>query len=164
MWMSCATHDDMDVAVQIRKIDANGRLLEHLNYPCPVPVGEVADVNVAKTLGPQGFLRASHAVSRDEARTSADGQEIFYAHDRAEKIKPGTVVPLDITLWPMGMVCASGEGIMLRVSGHDMNHPELELARLTAPDDENEGKHVIYMGGGYDSFLVIPVISPPEAT
>src|ERR1700712_2109160 len=115
--MSCAEKDDMDVTVHIRKRSADGRLLEHLNYPCPVPVEEVADTNVVKTLGPEGFLRASHAISRDDKRTRGNGQEVFYAHDRCEKLKPGSKVRLEITLWPMGMVFEKGEALVLRISG-----------------------------------------------
>jgi uncharacterized protein len=158
LWMSCAEKDDMDVGVQIRKIDATGKLLEHLNYPCAVPVAEVSDLNVAKTLGPQGFLRASHSISRDESRTRQDGQEVFYAHDKREALEPGKVVLLEITLWPMGMVFVEGEGILLRVSGHDMSFPEVDLVRLQEPDDENEGVHVIHTGGQCDSCLILPVI------
>uniref|UniRef100_A0A0D2YAJ3 Uncharacterized protein n=1 Tax=Fusarium oxysporum (strain Fo5176) TaxID=660025 RepID=A0A0D2YAJ3_FUSOF len=47
----------------IRKIDNKGRQLSHLNYPCPVAIDQVPDVNTAKTWGPQGFLRASHHIS-----------------------------------------------------------------------------------------------------
>ena len=153
--MSCAQHDDIDVVVQIRKISTSGKLLEHLNYPCPVPVEEVPNVNVAKTLGPQGFLRASHAVSLAPDGTK---NEVFYTHDRREPVEPGAVVKLDITLWPMGMVFAAGEGIMLRIAGHDMCHPETELIRQTDAVDENVGEHVVHTGGGHDSHLVIPVI------
>lgn len=92
----------MDVVVQLRKIDTNGNLLAGLNFPAPVPASDAPEGETAKTYGPQGFLRASAAVSRDVERSSADGQEIYYRHDREEKIAPGTVVPLDITLWPMG--------------------------------------------------------------
>ncbi|PYI20576.1 alpha/beta-hydrolase [Aspergillus violaceofuscus CBS 115571] len=156
LWMSCPDHDDLDVAVQIRKINRDGKLLEHLNYPCPVPAAEVPNVNTVKTLGPSGFLRASHAVTRDEARSTAG--EIVYRHDRREPIAPGTIVPLDIGLWPMGMVFGPGEGIMLRVSGHDMCLPEVDFMRPTEPDDENQGTHVVYGGGGYDSYLVLPFV------
>jgi hypothetical protein len=155
--MSCAQHDDMDVVVQIRKISASGQLLEHLNYPCPVPVEEVPNVNVAKTLGPQGFLRASHSISLAPGGTE---NEVFYTHDKREPIEPGTVVKLDITLWPMGMVFAAGEGIMLRIAGHDMCHPETELVRVKEAVDENVGDHVIHTGAQYDSYLIIPVIPP----
>ena len=64
--MSCVDHDNMDVVMQIRKIDKSGKQLAHLNYPCPVPMDQVPDVNTAKTLGPQGFLRAAHHVSKND--------------------------------------------------------------------------------------------------
>lgn len=159
LWMSCAEKDDMDVGVMIRKIDSAGKLLEHLNYPCPVPTEQVPNVNVAKTLGPQGFLRASHRISRDDSRSRGDGQELFYTHDRREPIKPGTIVELQITLWPIGMVFAPGEGIVLSVSGHDMIYPEVDFLRLQEPDDENVGTHNIHTGGQYESRLILPIIS-----
>jgi hypothetical protein len=158
IFMSCAEHDDMDVVVQIRKIDSKGRLLQHLNYPCPVPVEEVPDLNTVKTLGPQGFLRASHAVSLDPDSTS-DVQP-FYTHRIRNPIKPGTIVPLEIGIWPIGMVFAAGEGIMFRVSGHDMCLPETEMCRLIEPEDGNVGYHTIYTGGEYNSYLIIPIIPP----
>jgi predicted acyl esterase len=156
LYLSCAEHDDMDIVVQIRKIDCKGKPLQHLNYPCPVPVEEVPDFNTAKTLGPQGFLRASHAASLDPD-SSCDVQP-FYTHRQRSPIKPGTIVPLEIGIWPIGMVFAAGEGIMLRVSGHDMCLPETGLCVLTEPEDENVGNHTIYTGGEYDSYLTIPVI------
>jgi predicted acyl esterase len=158
LWMSTNGSDDMDVAVQIRKINSSGQPLEHLNYPCPVPIEQVPDVNTAKTLGPQGFLRASHAVSFDPDKSSET--EVFYTHRIREPVAHGMVVKLDIPIWPIGMVIAPGEGIMLRVSGHDMCFPETELCRLREPEDCNVGRHVLHAGGMYDSCLTIPVIPP----
>lgn len=155
--MSCAEKDDLDVVVQIRKISRTGELLEHLNYPCPVPLEEVPNTNISKALGPQGMLRASHSVSREPGTSK---NEVLYKHDRREPIKPGSVVCLDITLWPMGMVFAEGEGIMLRVSGHDMAYPEILPIKPTKATDENLGTHVIHTGGQYNSHLIIPVIPP----
>ncbi|KAF4473174.1 Cocaine esterase [Fusarium agapanthi] len=92
--MSCPDHDDFDVIVQIRKIDNKGRQLSHLNYPCPVPIDEVPDVYTAKTLGPQGFLRASHHVSlngecgpvgSDDLSRETD---ILYSHRVRQPISP----------------------------------------------------------------------------
>lgn len=149
----------MDVAVNLRKLDVDGNMLEHLNYPCPVTTSEVANTNVAKTLGPEGFLRASHAVSRDESRSRGENaQEVFYAHDRCEPVPLGKVVKLEITLWPMGMVFEQGEGLMLRVSGHEMIHPEFEFLASTEPKDENVGSHVVYTGGEFGSCLILPQI------
>lgn len=158
LFMATPDSTDMDVVVQIRKINSAGEPLKHLNYPCPVPEAEVPDLNVAKTLGPQGFLRASHAVSLDRS-LSPSLVEPFYTHRIREPIEPrGKVVRLEIPIWPIGMTFAAGEGIMLRVSGHDMCLPETEMCRLAEPEDENVGVHVLYSGGQYDSSLTLPVI------
>src|SRR5579859_525797 len=117
--MSAPDYDDMDVTVQIRKLNPKGEPLKHLNYPCPVPEAEVADVNIAKTLGPQGFLRASHSVSLDREHAASD-VDLFYTHREREAIPPWKKVRLEIPLWPIRMVFAPGEGIMLRVAGHDL--------------------------------------------
>ncbi|KIX99073.1 uncharacterized protein Z520_05534 [Fonsecaea multimorphosa CBS 102226] len=156
LWVSCKDHDDLDVVVQIRKVSKDGKLLQHLNYPCPVPIEEVPDLNIAKFLGPQGILRASHRITKvDELSTD---QEIFYKHDRREAIPPGTIVPLEITLWPMGMVFAPGEGIALRISGFDMSLPETDRISGASLNNENVGEHEVHTGGKHDSFLVLPFV------
>ncbi|KAJ5355917.1 hypothetical protein N7517_010526 [Penicillium concentricum] len=156
LWMSCKDKDDFDIAVQIRKLSRDGKPLEHLNYPCPVPCEQVPDVNTAKCLGPQGFLRASHRITKDPERST--DQEVFYRHDKREAIPPGSIVKLEITLWPVGMVFAPGEGLMLRVSGHDMCYPETETIGMEPVSNENIGEHVIHTGGRYESSLVLPFI------
>lgn len=148
----------MDITVQIRKINAARNTLKHLNYPCPVPECDVPDVNTAKCLGPQGFLRASHRNTLDRGR-SASEVDLFYSHREQSAIAPGTKVRLEIPIWPIGMVFEPGEGILLRVAGHDLCLPEVEACRLGQPEDENVGRHVVHSGGGFDSSLTIPVIS-----
>lgn len=153
LYMSCQEHDDMDVNVQIRKIGADGQILTSLNYPCPVPEVEVDNTNVAKFLGCDGMLRASHRVSKE----LVDGVP-RYKHDKAEKVPPGTIVGLEIPLWPIGMVFGAGEGILLRVAGHELRLPELKILATDSPSDENIGRHNIHTGGQYDSYLVVPVV------
>lgn len=58
LWMSCEQRDDMDVVIQLRKIDSCGQLLEGVNFPCPVPESEVPTAETSKFFGPQGFLRS----------------------------------------------------------------------------------------------------------
>lgn len=144
--------------MQLRKIERDGNPLAALNFPAPIPESEAPDGETSKTYGPQGFLRASHSHTRDEARSSADGQVIYYKHDSEKKITPGTVVPLDITLWPMGMVFAAGEGIMLKVAGHFLSEPPVAAMKPKEADDENVGQHEIHTGGKYDSSLILPII------
>lgn len=164
LYVSCADHDDFDIVVQVRKTDASGRQLSHLNYPCPVPIDQVPDVNVAKTLGPQGFLRASHAITKDAAggpvapSDLSKETDVLYSHRIRESISPGTIVRLEIPIWPIGMVFAAGEGIAFNISGHDMCLPETEMCRLHEPEDENVGRHQLHTGGNYDSCLILPVI------
>jgi predicted acyl esterase len=154
LYMSCDQHDDMDVYVQIRKTDARGRLLISSNYPCPVPEPEVPSTNVAKFLGCDGMLRASHAVSKvaDEGFTQ-------YKHDKQQKIEKGAIVELDIPLWPIGMVFEAGEGIVLRVAGHDLRLPEFEHLAPTEATGPNVGRHQIFSGREHQSHLIVPVIA-----
>ncbi|PYI03906.1 alpha/beta-hydrolase [Aspergillus sclerotiicarbonarius CBS 121057] len=157
IYMSTPRHNDMDISVQIRKISSSGVPLEHLNYPCPVPVSAIPNVNTVKTLGPQGFLRASHTVTRDE--TLSTDTEVIYRHDRAEMIPAGKIVSLDITLWPMGMIFAAGEGIMLRVSGRDMCYPEVYGMDMGGVEEEQEQEQEVHSGGEFGSYLVLPFVS-----
>lgn len=82
----------------------------------------------------------------------------MYDPDRREPIPIGTVIPLLIPIWPIVMVFEVGEVLVLRVFGHDMSLPEVKMMRLKEPVDENRGKHTIYTGGGYASYLVFPFI------
>lgn len=139
----------MDVAVQIRKIDASRHQLVHLNYPCPVPLDQVPNVNIAKALGPQGFLRASHYLSRGGQRGPpklsdlASQTDLLYSHREREAIKPGQIFRLEIPLWPIGMTFSAGEGIGFNISGHDMCLPETVECQLDKPEDENVGRHYV---------------------
>ena len=59
-----------------------------------------------------------------------------------------SIFPAEITFWPMGMVFAPGEGIMLRVGGHDMIYPETDaIVHSPLEDNENLGKHEVHTGG-----------------
>ena len=73
LWMSCQEKDDLDVVLQIREIDNSGNLLKDINCPLPVPESGDPEAETIKIYGPQGFLRASASLSRDDTRSSADG-------------------------------------------------------------------------------------------
>jgi hypothetical protein len=156
--MSCPSHNDFDIVVQIRKISASGEQLESLNWsPMPEPQPQVPNVNVAKYLGPQGMLRASHHVS---LRPRANEDELpSYDHRTRKAITPNEVVELLVPIWPIGMVFEEGEGLLLKVSGHDMSYPEIEAMTPTEPHDANKGQHIVHTGGKYKSYLVLPRIA-----
>lgn len=154
LFMSYEEGPDMDVQVQIRKISKEGKLLVHSNYQCPIPEAEVPNTNIAKFLGPDGKLRASHHVSK-----VMHGNNPWYAHDKTQAVRHGEIVQLDIPLWPIGMVFAAGEGIALRVAGHDLRLPEMEMLTLKEPVDANQGLHHIHTGQSRASQLTLPVVS-----
>ncbi|KAJ5933493.1 hypothetical protein N7454_005822 [Penicillium verhagenii] len=137
LYVSCDEADDMEIFVQIRKVSSKGELLESLNWhPMPKPQLEVPNTNVAKHLGQQ-----------------------VYDHTCREPIPAGTIVPLLIPIWPVGIVLEAGEGIMLRISGHDMALPEVDFLIPTEPVGANRGKHTIHTGGDFESYLSLPFIN-----
>lgn len=154
--MFCADHDDLDVVCQLRKISREAKLLRQPTFPHALPVGERPDLNTTKILGPQGFLRASHSVSYDNSKTV--GNDIFYEHNRRQTTPRGKVIEMEIPLWPIGFVLAPGEGIMLRIAGHDMSLPELPDCIATRPWDQNVGRHSVLTGAQYPSVLTLPTI------
>ncbi|EYE89952.1 alpha/beta-hydrolase [Aspergillus ruber CBS 135680] len=159
LYMSCPDNKDFDISIQLRKLSSTGEPLESLNWtPMPKPAPEVPNVNVAKHLGQQGMLRASHHVSLLPPEDGDEDGFPHYDHKSRQDIVPGDIVPFLVPIWPVGMVFEAGEGLMLRVSGHDMILPEVEIMRLREPVDENVGMQVVHTGGEYASFLVLPVI------
>lgn len=156
--MSCPAHTDMDIAVQLRKVNRNGTPLEHANYTMPAPLPSIPNSNVAKHLGPSGLLRASHAASL-LPKSHPDAYPA-YSHRRREAVAEGSVVGLEIPIWPVGMVFEKGEGMLLRVAGRELGLPEVLVPHAPPPRwGANEGVHVVHTGGEYGSFLMLPVIT-----
>jgi hypothetical protein len=124
----------MDITMQIRKINAAGKALARLNYPCPVSESDVPDV--------------------PDVNTQPNVEQSLIA--------PGTRVRLEIPIWPIGMVFEEGEGILLRVAGHDLCLPESEACWLKEPEYANVGRHIMHIRGAFDSSLTIPFILAGE--
>ncbi|KAH8588859.1 X-Pro dipeptidyl-peptidase C-terminal non-catalytic domain-containing protein [Bisporella sp. PMI_857] len=145
--MSCADNNDMDVYVSLRKVDRDGNTLEHIN----IPWHSLPD----NCFGPTGILRASHRAQDPKLSTNIIP---YHFHDQEEKIAPGTVVPLDIGLWPMGIHFKKGESVLLRVQGfidQSNDFPQQIDAKL---ENLNRGKHTIHFGGEYDSHILLPFV------
>ncbi|KAL1610493.1 hypothetical protein SLS60_002162 [Paraconiothyrium brasiliense] len=164
LFMSCPDHDDMDVFIILRKADAEGKVLRNINIPIAdlhavdASIVEEKDVDMVNThqyIGPMGILRASHR-KRDESLST----ESWAVHDHTneEKISPGTVVKLEIGIWPAAMRFESGEKLVVRVSGHDMRMPDYAPLRDTFSTD-NRGRHFVHVGGAYESYVEIPVVN-----
>ena len=72
-----------------------------------------------------------------------------------KKLKAGEIVPVEIALLPSSTLFRKGESLRLYIQGYApvAGHPLLYYDWLI-----NKGRHVIYTGGAYDSYLQIPVI------
>jgi len=163
LFISCKEHDDLDVYVMLRKLSADGDLMEQSNIPLhelPLEVKSVEDVkNVSpcKYLGPVGMLRASHREYDVERSTE---YWPFHTHQRAQYIAPGEVVELSIGIWPMGIVFEKGEGLRLLISGRDMRLPEWDNPHVAYKEPVlNKGTHNVHLGGQYaESYVLLPKV------
>lgn len=120
--------------------------------------------------GPNGVLRASHRAVDASKGTDFDP---YHPHDEAhlQMLAPGTIVPVEIGLWPMGLIFSEGESLQLTLAGHQLPLEEwpgessfVEIVKwlivslgLTNPNS-NVGLHHVHSGGEHESYLQIPVI------
>jgi hypothetical protein len=158
LYVSCLDHDDMDVCVQLRKVNWKGEVLEYINIPSKdsgIKDEDVERMNPLMYLGPSGYLRASHRAIDLEASTTN-----FPEHDytQREKITPGTIVKLDIGLWQTGMAFEAGEGLLFKISGHSMTLAEFPNLR-GHESLENVGTHYVHLGGSTASYITIPLVT-----
>ncbi|KAJ5758395.1 Alpha/Beta hydrolase protein, partial [Penicillium odoratum] len=125
LFMSCPDNDDLDVFVQLRKLDHDGKILQNINIPLSdlgvTSSDEVDDINTLKYLGPTGVLRASH---RTLDKRLSKPHWPMHDHANTRPIVPGEVVRLEIGIWPAAIQFEAGEGIALKVSGHHMTLAE----------------------------------------
>ena len=102
LWMQADGSDDMDVAVSIRKVPG---LLAGL-------IEAVTPPSINRT-DARGLLRASFR-ELDPARSTADHPVLSMRQE--QRLGPGEIVPLVITLSPMAMAFHPGEQLELTVS------------------------------------------------
>ncbi len=176
LWAVAADNDDMDLHVKVEKVAADGTVLNQNQF------GGVSA---------EGYLRASMRALDEKESTPA---EPYLKGTKEEKLIPGHVVPLDISIWPMGMIYHKGETIRLTVSAYQPGPAHLPFgsAKIEVPTDSytyepgtevnkkalggniqevadpaqvvqtpathNKGQHVLYTGGIYSSYLLVPVI------
>ena len=141
MWVEADGHDDMDMFVNIQKLDTKGEWLpvDVLGEPHP---------------GTWGKMRVSHR-SLDED-LSTDFQPI-QSHLKEEKLSPGEIVPVDIEIVPISRFWHKGQSLRIQIAGRYIREGWFEPLTW---DTDSHGKHIIHTGGEYESYLQIPVIPP----
>ncbi|MEM9767850.1 MAG: CocE/NonD family hydrolase [Cyanobacteria bacterium P01_D01_bin.71] len=73
---------------------------------------------------------------------------------RAETLKPGQIVPLEIALYPSSTFFAAGEALELIVSSQEIIPSPPYFKEVSF----NRGLHIIHYGGNFNSHLLVPVV------
>lgn len=163
--MSCNDHDDMNVYVQLRKLDKNGHPLVHVQIPKERwQINSTYDLSEPQTnngalyfKGNVGMLRASQR-KIDRSKTLHDHIP-FHPHDEVQKIPKGEVVELEIGIWSGATHFEAGETLSVQIFGHISLNPELEhLNRPRPAEQKNHGKHNVHVGGKYESRIILPIV------
>lgn len=103
-----------------------------------------------------GKFRASHRCTYDAKLSKPN--EPYYHHSHRTPLKPSEPVDLAIPIWPIGMIFAPSESLVVRVAGHYLILPEVAGNRMPKADNDNVGIHKIWTGGKWDSHVLLPVI------
>ncbi|MGD0235439.1 MAG: CocE/NonD family hydrolase [Syntrophorhabdales bacterium] len=163
LWVSAKDADDMDLFVVVKKFagpcDADNPICKSLEEV--VGKGRIAKGNEIQFRGMNGYYsdmaaRGQMRVSQRELdpALSTDYQPV-QKFQGEKKLKRGEIVPVEIALLPSSTLFRKGESLRLYIQGYSpvAGHPLLFYDWLI-----NKGRHVIYTGGKYDSYLQIPVI------
>jgi len=141
LWVEAKGSDDMDLFVGIEKYDRDG---EFVRFPHTVMMYDYAPVAL-------GWLRVSHRELDERASTI---YQPVHLHQRELKLRPGEIVSVEIEIWPTSILFRDGERLRLVIQGHDI----LTYKSFGHTDLVNKGTHIIYVGGKFDSHLLLPVI------
>lgn len=161
LWVEADGSDDMDLFVLLEKLNAAGQRLEQFTVPNHGPVMDSLTregSSILKYKGTNGRLRVSLR-HLDEARSTDDVP--FHRFDRAEKLEPGAVVPIEIDLFPVGLILHPGEQLRLVICGHNRLGGVMPNRSTVVPN--NKGRHVIHTGGDRASYVQLPVRAAARA-
>lgn len=148
LWVSTDDADDMDLFVGIKKYDKrdNEVYLPDFNH---IENGQVAT----------GWLRVSH---RELDLEKSTPYQPVLKHKRLLKLNKGEIVPVEIEILPSGTVFKAGESLVLVIKGSEIiveENPAGVLRGYGHTETVNKGTHSVYVGGEYDSHLLVPVIA-----
>jgi predicted acyl esterase len=145
LWVEAEDHDEMDLFVNIQKLDEEGNWLPTNILGEPHP-------------GAWGKMRVSRRELDPKLSTNF---EPVQAHLREKKLSKGEVVPVDIAIVPSSKIWHKGQQLRVQVAGRYIREGWFEPFSW---ETDNKGKHTIHSGGKYDSFLHVPVIPAKYAT
>lgn len=155
LWLEAEGYDDMDVYISLYKLDKFGTMLQQ--FTVPNHSARSHDLterggSILRYRGSTGRLRVS--MRHLDVEKSTD--EIpYHSFERVEKLKAGEVVPIEIEMYPLGLVLYAGEILRLVVSASDEAG---SMMPGTAPANPyNKGMHIIHCRWEYESYLQLPL-------
>jgi predicted acyl esterase len=138
LWVEAIDCNDVEINASFYKADPDGN---------PLPTYH----NYA---GPENILRASRRDLDPKRSTLLEPRLSF---EKFELLSPGEVVPVEIGLWPTGLVFRAGERLVLKIRTGILD--SVVPGSVAVPkSDEFPGSRVFHCGGKYDSQLVLPVV------
>ncbi len=145
VWLEADRADDMDVFLQVRKLDADGS---------PTTFNDPIAASLAPTsLGPHGRHRVS--LRKLDAAKSTPYRP-HHTYDTREPLAAGSPVAVEIDLAPAGQRYHAGQQLQLSIAGFRQG-PKVFDQIADQPPRVNKGRHIVHAGGGHDSFLLVPV-------
>ena len=143
LWVSPIETNDMDIFITVRKLDASGKR---------VPFYDIL-----------GWLRLSCRELNSKLSTPWEpypaGIDSLPGVSCEGKVMPGQIVPAQIPILPSSFVCHKGETLRLGISGIYLGNAQNEFG---FGNTVNKGDDLMYTGGKYDSYLLVPIIPPKE--
>lgn len=103
--------------------------------------------------GPNTMLRASLRELDPDKSTPC---EPFHTFNHPQLLTKGVPVELELGFWPTSLVFHPGESIELAIAGYD--YMGIDDPYEVVCDTRNRGRHQVFAGGEYDSYLLIPEI------
>ena len=143
LWVSTDEGDDMDVFVQLDKLDSSGARLPFVAFSMfdKGPMG-------------LGWLRVSH---RELDHSLTLPNRPYLTHKRRLLLRPGEVVPVDIEIVATSTRFYPGESLKMTIQGTDIFRDDAAQTMLHEAT-VNRGSHCIHTGAAFDSYLVMPVV------
>lgn len=119
LWVEAVNCDDLDLAVTMEKVAVGGKVYR-------TPLG----VPIAAT----GQLRLSLR-ELDEDRSSAERP--IQKFTTPKLLKKGEIVPVEIAIWPMGLLFHKGDELKLTISTYQLTpvHLDFGSAQIDVPTD-----------------------------
>lgn len=157
LWVDAGDADDADLFVLAQKLTANATPLEQFNPPTQSPRIQDATERTGSVLrykGSPGRLRVSMRHLDEALSTDTVPEHTF---DRVEKLQPGEVVDVEVSMFPIGLVFHPGESLRLVISARNLLGAIFPGTYFY--DGRTDGQVTIHTGGVRASYLNLPVMT-----